>query len=295
MLSCVNPQLTQLVWDACGTSLVDFLGIYTRKFKMRMEKYVQKAKSSLLTVPKIMLKKRTASVTSIQAMFDENEQLFIMSLMELMLIFAFCSCESFKNISEQKYQTYISQSSDQSEVESVKAPARPQTAKPTNLMKNSYQSKRNRPVSARITYGHRSNQPIVIPVAGEEDTADQSAVVLHTEKSRSNTPRAKNSRWRSPTVAEQNVNTEHSMANNNSHILERHHIDLVKKMNDTQRRLMRRCLFEAGVFEALSPLILCSDLSYKVSGLASEYNKSRFRVFTFDISFQTINIDSLYI
>ncbi|XP_064617905.1 uncharacterized protein LOC135482020 isoform X2 [Liolophura sinensis] len=264
MLSRVNPQQTQLVWDVCGTSLVDFLRIYTRRFKTRMEKYLQKAKSFVMAVPKIMLQKRTASASSIKAMFEENEQLFIMSLMELMLTFAYCSCESFENLGDKKYQTYISQSSVQSEVESVKNPTRPQSAKPTPLMKKSHQSKRNRPTSARVTYGCGSNQPIVIPVAGEEDMADQSAGVSCTEKARSNSPRGKNSKWRSSTVVEQSANTLHSRIGNNCNILDKHHIDLMKKVNDSQRRLMRRCLFEAGVFEAVSPLILCSDVNYKV-------------------------------
>ena len=203
-LSKVNRGLTQAIWDKIGVVVTDLLSSYASKFEMSCEQGSEQGKQ----------------LKSLDAVFEPQEVQLIMSMLELLLCAAICTCAAFPEILPNKQENSPNKQSKSTKLKSVSTPQ--------------IHSDKDTSISETL----KSQSEIGSKLNAEGDK------IWVTEN---------------PHLTSIHGNISHNAA------VDRSKAELKHKEACTERRLLRKCLFEAGIFHCVCPFLMCSDGDVQVS------------------------------
>ena len=207
-LSKVNRGLTQAVWDKIGLVVTDLLGFYATKFKHHCEQKSDQGRQLL----------------QLGDSFELQEITLILSMLELLLCTAICTCTAFPEILPNKANKSPNQQTNSGKLKS-------------------------------------SSSPHIHSTAGKEETQNRL-------KSQSEVGNKLNAEGEKYWVSENpHLTSIHGNSNYHAVALDRSKAELKHKEACTERRLLRKCLYEAGVFHCVCPFLMCSDSSVQVCSL----------------------------
>ena len=194
-LSKVNRGLTQAVWDKIGLVVTDLLGSYATKFEKCCEQKSDQGRQ----------------LFQLGDIFEAQEITLVLSMLELLLCTAICTCTAFSEILPDKNKS-------------------PNTRPPSGKLK-----------SSSYSHIHSSNN--------KEETQNR----LKSQSEIGNRLLADGeNHW----VSEN--------AHGNTTAADRSKAELKHKEACTERRLLRKCLYEAGVFHCVCPFLKCAESSVQV-------------------------------
>ena len=194
-LSKVNRGLTQALWDKIGTIVAELLSSYASNFTKSCAQTEDTRKSPV----------------SLNSVFEVQEISLILSMLELLLCAAICTCTAFPEILPSKQE---------------KQP------KPTKLKSSS---------SPQFQYDSKSSSTET-SLKSQSDSNNS----MHDDGDRfwvKENPHLTNIRGTSNKDGASDGSKE----------------ELKHKEACTERRLLRKCLYEAGVFHCICPFLMCSD------------------------------------
>ncbi|CAG2240415.1 unnamed protein product [Mytilus edulis] len=227
-LSKLNRSLAQRVWDTAGTTIVRLLGTFSDKL-INVLHIAKQCKDNKGTVciehsdnqEAISKMVDKKGLVDLSCIVDSEELDLIKSLLELLLCISLCSCKDFPDLSPKKNKSPHHMTSQGRSTRSDSSLGRPPLPK-----------KLTRPSSA---HHHRSLSPV-------KDVTRQSWV--------------KENPYLTNTIDRASIPPE-SCPNKSD--VGHFHTELLKKEAATERRLIRKCLYESDTIRIVGAFLQCSQ------------------------------------
>ncbi|XP_071133369.1 uncharacterized protein [Mytilus edulis] len=227
-LSKLNRSLAQRVWDTAGTTIVRLLGTFSDKL-INVLHIAKQCKDNKGTVciehsdnqEAISKMVDKKGLVDLSCIVDSEELDLIKSLLELLLCISLCSCKDFPDLTPKKNKSPHHMTSQGRSTRSDSSLGRPPLPK-----------KLTRPSSA---HHHRSLSPV-------KDVTRQSWV--------------KDNPYLTNTIDRASIPPE-SCPNKSD--VGHFHTELLKKEAATERRLIRKCLYESDTIRIVGAFLQCSQ------------------------------------